>query len=387
MTKIRLGVMALVCATSTAAAQPKVNTVELADRIVTKTAGIKEGEIVEISGGPQDLAFMEDLAVAVRKAGAFPIVIYWSETAHKKLIDAVPEKYDGQTNAAELAMAKTVNVRILLPAVRDASILEKLPPARQQKIAKANQISNDTGLKRNVRVIELDNQLAPSAARAKTQGVTEADLAGMYWAGIGADYTAIEAKGNELKAALAKGTEVRVTHPNGTDVKFKVKGKKVLASDGMLSPADIKAGGASVNVWLPAGEVYLVPVAGSMEGKIVDERMISFEKEITGVTAEIKKGKITNISAKTGWDVIKPRYDAAGPQRDEVGVFDIGINPNIKPSPKLETFVAAGTVTFTTGNNVWAGGTSKEPFGLLFQLTGTTVTLDGKAIVEAGSLK
>jgi leucyl aminopeptidase (aminopeptidase T) len=393
MTKIKqLGVvvMALAIGATTVAAQPKaptVNTTELAEKIVGKTAAVKKGEIVQISGGVADMAFMEDLALSVRKRGAFAIITVWSESGEKKMIDGVPAEFDTQTNAADLALAKTINVAINIPAVRDASLFEKFPADRQQKLVKANQVVGDTLLKRSVRVIELSNGMAPSPSRAKALGVTEAELSTMYWAGLSADYASIEDKAKTLKDALSKGGELQIKMANGTDLKMKIKGRKVLTSDGVLSADDIKAGGANVQAWLPAGEVFLSPVPGSIEGKLVDDRMIVFDKEILGVTAEIKAGKITTVTAKSGWDLIKARYDLAGPGKNEIGVFDIGINPNVKTTGKLETYVGAGTVTLTTGSNTWAGGTNKEPFGLVFQFAGATVLLDGKAIIENGQLK
>ncbi|CAN5901250.1 hypothetical protein BH11MYX3_BH11MYX3_01510 [soil metagenome] len=363
------------------------NFVDLADRIVGKTANVKEGEIVEINGGPNDMVFLEELAVAVRKRGAFPILRMWSESASKKALAAVPEKYDTQTNGAELALAKVVNVVITVPAVRDESIFEKLTPARRNASAKANQAVQNALLKRNVRVIELSNGMAPSPSRAKTLGMSEAELGSVFWAGLGADYSAIETTAKAMKDRLAKGGELHVTMANGTDFKVKIKGRKVLVSDGVISDADVKAGGPGVQAWLPAGEVYLTVVPGTAEGKIVDDRMVSMDKEILGVTAEFKAGKLTTITAKSGWDPIKPFYDAAGPGKNEVGLIDFGINPSIKPGPKFENFVSAGMVTIGLGNNVWAGGTNKEPFALMFQFAGSTVTLDGKPFIDVGAIK
>lgn len=391
MTKIKqLGVVVatLVAGTFTAFAQPKTpNTADLAERIVSKTAGVKKGDIVQINGGTADMGFMEDLAVAVRKKGAFPLVTVWSESGERKLIDGVPAEFDTQTNAAELALAKTVNVIITIPAVRDASIYEKFPPDRQRKLATAGVVIGETLLKRNVRQVELGNGLAPSPSRAKTLGVSEADLSTLYWAGLSADYAAIEDKAKTLKDALSKGGELQIKLANGTDLKMKIKGRKVLTSDGVLSADDVKAGGAQLQAWLPAGEVFLAPVPGSAEGKIVDDRMVFLDKEVLGVTAEVKAGKITNITAKSGWEIVKARYDLAGPGKNDIGLFDIGINPNVKSTGKLENYVSAGTVTIGSGNNLWAGGTNKEPFGLQFQLTGATVLLDGKPIIENGVLK
>ncbi len=359
----------------------------LAERIVTKMAAVKEGDIVEISTGPQDLAMAEEIALAVRTKGAFAFITYTSEAHDKKLVATLPAKYDAKPNAAAMGLAKLVTVRISLPAIRDEGIWGALDPARRATIAKANQPVFETAQKRNVRTVALDNGMAPSPSRAKLNGQTEAEMSKVFWDGIAADYTGIEDKGKALKAALGGGSELRIQLPNGTDLKMKVKGRKTFVSDGVISADDIKAGKNSVLVWLPAGEVYLVPVPGTAEGKLVDDRMLFDGKELTGVTAEIKAGKITTITAKTGWDGIKAQYDAAGPGKNEISVFDLGINPSVKATAKAENFVAAGIVTINTGNNVWAGGTNKEPFGLSFFLTGATVTLDGKPLVENGVLK
>ena len=75
------------------------------------------------------------------------------------------------------------------------------------------------------------------------------------------------------------------------------------------------------------------------------------------------------------------------PAKNEVGLIDFGINPWIKSTGKFENFVSAGMVTIGTGNNVWAGGTNKEPFSLMFQFAGSTVTLDGKPFIDVGSIK
>lgn len=361
----------------------------LAERIVTKTANIKEGDIVEISTGPQDLAFAEELAIAVRNKGAYAVITYASENIVRKTLASVPAKYDTQKPVVATAFAKLFTVRINLSAVRDQGLSAALPVERRALMAKTFAAAGLAQLqqKRNVRTVELGNGMAPSPARVALTGLSEAQQTKMFWDGVTADYAGIEEKGKTLKATLAAGSELRITMPNGTDLKMKVKARKVLVSDGVISDADVKAGGANLSVWLPAGEVFLTPVPGSAEGKLVDDRMTFDGKEITGVTAEIKAGKITSITAKTGWDGVKGLYDAAGPGKNEVDLVDIGINPAIKATPKFENYVAAGTVTVGTGNNVWAGGTNKEPFGFQFFLTGATVTLDGKPIVEAGVLK
>jgi hypothetical protein len=53
----------------------------------------------------------------------------------------------------------------------------------------------------------------------------------------------------------------------------------------------------------------------------------------------------------------------------------------------IGTWVPAGSVTVGTGINMWAGGDNSVPYGLVIFLPGSSVTLDGKPIVENGVLK
>ena len=388
-----LAALGVACLSQSVAAQPKkdaspaVDYAALAEKIVTTTANVKEGEVVWISGGPQDMALIEELMVAVRKHGAFPIATYFSENVAKKMVASVPAKYDTQVSKSDLGLTKLANVHIAIPTVRDPAIFAALPAERRQTLGKTGTVVDETALKKNLRIVALGNNLEPSAAHAKELGVSESELTKLFWDGVTADYTAVAEKCKALQDTLSKANEVRITGNNGTDLKLKVKGRKVFASDGVISDAEIKAGGPNVQVWLPAGEVYFVPVAGSAEGKIVDDRFMFEGKEITGLSMDVKAGKSTSVNAKTGWEAIKPNYDAAGPGKTEIGAIDIGCNPAVKASGKLETWMSAGTVTVIVGGNLFAGGNNKEPFGLPLNLPNATVTVDGKAVIENGALK
>ena len=356
----------------------------IAEKVVGTSAKVKEGDIVEIFGGPQDLPLLEELVIAVRKRGAYPLFTFGTENILRKQIASVPEKYDTQPPKLGLAIVKIADVLIATSAVRDSSIIAALSPERQAKQAKAGQPVAEAQRKKNMRFVQLDNGLAPSAARAKEYGISEAELSKLFWDGLGADFSAVETKCNLLKTTLAAGKELKVTAANGTNLTIKLKGKKVFSTDGVIDDADIKAGGPGVQAWLPAGEVYTVPA--SAEGKLVDDLMTYQGKVIEGLTIDVKGGKSTSVTAKSGWDAIKARYDLASPAKNDLSVIDFGCNPAIK-AVKPETFIPAGMVTIVFGGNLWAGGTNKEQFDLVIHLPGATVTLDGKPIIENGQLK
>ncbi len=365
--------------------QGPVDYAAIADKVVGTSANVKEGEIVQILGGPGDLPLLEEIVVAVRKRGAFPLLQINSESIAKKVVATVPEKYDTQAPKLALELSKLVNVRIAIPAVRDPAIFYSISPERQVKIAKAEQPAEELARKRNVRLVELGNGFAPSPARAKDLGISEGELTRMFWDGIGADYATVQGTCEALKTTLARGKELKITHPNGTNLTIKLKGNKVTTNDGVITDAEIKAGGPGVNVWLPAGEAYVVPA--SADGVVTDDRLVFNGHVLEGVTISLQKGKTTSINAKSGWDGLKARYELAGPGKAELSTVDFGCNPAVKSSGKVESFVAAGTVTLFFGGNLWAGGTNKEPFNLELFLPGTSVTLDGKPLIENGSLQ
>jgi hypothetical protein len=156
------------------------------------------------------------------------------------------------------------------------------------------------------------------------------------------------------------------------------------------SPEEAAQGGAGVIVYLPAGEVYTTPVAGTAEGKFVRPRAYFEGKEIQNLTLTFAGGKLTGMTGSgPGFGPMKALYDAAGEGKDLFAVIDLGINPNIALPAAIAvgTWVPAGTITIGIGNNVWAGGNNKTPYGYFVSLPGTTVTLDGKAIIENGKLK
>jgi leucyl aminopeptidase (aminopeptidase T) len=98
-------------------------------------------------------------------------------------------------------------------------------------------------------------------------------------------------------------------------------------------------------------------VPGTAEGVVVADRDFYQGERIEGVKLEFKGGKLTSMTAKSGLEPLRARYDAAGPGKDALGVIDLGINPNLRPpaDSRIHAWSRAGMVTVVVGNNIWAG--------------------------------
>ena len=363
---------------------------QLAQRIVTQSAAVKEGEVVLISGRTSDAELLEDLAVNVRKVGGFPLIEYSSDRLDKRLFFDVPDKYDTQANVLGSKLADAVDVQISVGNNATENLFEGADPKRMAARGKTAEPVMQKFLGK-VRNIEIGNNLYPTPWRAERYGLAEDELARTFWSGVNLDYSELQTRGAQVKNAIAGGNEVHITNPNGTDLKLSVKGRPVLVSDGVVTAEDMKGGAAAAAAYLPAGEVYTTPVAGSAEGKVVNTRMYFRGKEVNNLTLTISGGKVTGMTGEgPGYAGLKAEYDAVDDARkDQFGFIDFGINPNVKlpAASKIGTWVPAGSVTVGTGVNIWAGGDNSVPYGLVLFLPGSTVTLDGKPVVENGMLK
>lgn len=362
----------------------------LAQRLVTESAGVKEGDIVQISGGFHDKELLENLAVQVRKVGAFPLVTVTSDDMTLRMFSDVPEKFDAQPQQLGLRLAGLVNVSIAVDSRLSEDLLANVDPKRVVAQGAGGVAVSDESLKKKMRMVSVGNELYPTSWRARHLGMTEEQLSKAFWEGVNVDYTALQARGEQMRKVLSGGSEVHLTNPNGTDLKLSIKGRPIAVSDGVISADDMKAGGPNVQVWLPAGEVYVVPVKGTAEGKVVHEREFFEGKEIQNLTLTFAAGKLTAITGSgPGFDLLKTRYDSAGEGRDLFAYVDFGINPNVKLAAdnKVGTWVAAGMVSVGFGANTWAGGDNAGSFGRAVFLPGSTVTLDGRPLVTNGQLE
>lgn len=375
---------------ASAAAAPAVDLQALAQRVVIQSAGVKEGDAVLITGRLQDAELMEDIAVEVAKVGGYPMIEYGSDRLSKRLFFDVPDKYDAREDALVAELVKAFDVVINLGNGTSENLFEGADPKRMAARAKANEVAAEAMFKRGVRMVELGNNLYPTAWRAERFGMSQDELARMFWDGVSMDYTELQARGAQIRAALAAGNVVHVTNPNGTDLTFRIQGRKVGVSDGIISEEDRKEGGAALSVYLPAGDVFTTPVPGSAQGKLVDTGGSFRGKKIDNLTLTIADGKVTAMEGTgPGYADLKAMYDAADDARKtEFSFFNLGINPAVKLGQGAAgSWMPAGAVTVGTGSNGWAGGDNHSSIGQTVFLPGSTVTLDDKPIVENGELK
>lgn len=357
----------------------------VAQRLVQQSAAVEEGDLVLITGGTRDLEMLENIAVHVRKAGAFPLISINSDRLARRSVIDVPAKYDSQMDEFFSLLSNTIDVLISIDSNEQEGILADVAPERLQARARANNPIGEILRLRGVRQVNLGNGMYPTSYLAQRWGMSRDELSNVFWRSVNADSSGLVASGERLRRMLAGGRELQITNPSGTNLRVRVEGRPVMVSDGTISAKSLQSG-EKTQVWLPAGEVFLVPVSGTAEGKIVVPRQYFQGKPIENLTLSVKGGRVTGLTATSGIEPLRALWNAAGEGKDIVGVIDLGINPNVAvpKGMQMDSWVPAGMVTVQIGNNTWAGGDNNATFGLPAFLPGSTVTLDGRTIVENG---
>ncbi len=78
------------------------------------------------------------------------------------------------------------------------------------------------------------------------------------------DWKALAKRTTRLAKVVNKAESIEIKTPNGTSISFSKKGRKALSDTGILTRK-----GSFGN--LPAGEVFLAPVEGTAQGRLVLE--------------------------------------------------------------------------------------------------------------------
>jgi aminopeptidase len=193
------------------------------------------------------------------------------------------------------------------------------------------------------------------------------------------------AKMTDRIAKLVKTAEhIEVKTPNGTRISFSAKGRKVVSDTGILTRQ-----GSFSN--LPAGEVYLAPVEGTAQGRLVLEW--SPTRQLTSpVTVTVKDGCVADISGKDEYTEYLRMKLAERPENRNIAELGIGTNKAAKrPDNILEAEKIFGTIHLAFGDNSSFGGKVQTPFHKDFVFFKPTVTLikkngTRKELLKAGRL-
>lgn len=202
---------------------------------------------------------------------------------------------------------------------------------------------------------------------------------------MAADYGALRERTLRLARRLDGSERVRVTTPAGTDCSFDVAGREWKRDDGMLDTP-----GAFGN--LPAGEVFIAPLATGADGVCVIDRSIALAGE--GLVDEpialtFRQGRIVGIEGGKSAASTRTAIAMAGSGADVVAELGIGTNDRARITGSVITDEKVlGTAHVAFGDNASAsyGGDNRAAIHVDGVMADATIEVDGSVVMAAGEL-
>ncbi|MBI4685131.1 MAG: aminopeptidase [Nitrospirae bacterium] len=192
--------------------------------------------------------------------------------------------------------------------------------------------------------------------------------ASMLEGAMNVNWKALERTTKNIAMKVNKSEFVEIKTPNGTQISFSKKGRKAQSDTGILTKP-----GAFGN--LPAGEVYLAPVEGTANGKLVIEWAPTRQLK-SPITLTVKKGLVSMVSGTEEYaDYLRAKLSE---RKENANIAELGIGTNNmakRPDNILESEKIFGTIHIALGDNSSFGGNINTPFHQDFVFFSPTVTL------------
>jgi leucyl aminopeptidase (aminopeptidase T) len=196
----------------------------------------------------------------------------------------------------------------------------------------------------------------------------------MFKTAMSVDWKKMERRTNRIAGRVNAAEKVEITATNGTEISFSIKGRRAKADTGIIT----KPGEFSN---LPAGEVFLAPLEGTADGRLVID-WAPTRKLKSQVTILIKKGMAEKVEGKEPF--VRRLQNKLKERRENRNVAELGIGTNdkaVKPDNILESEKIFGTIHIALGDNSSFGGKVSTPFHqdfIFFKPTLTLIHKDGK---------
>jgi leucyl aminopeptidase (aminopeptidase T) len=235
--------------------------------------------------------------------------------------------------------------------------------------------------KHKVKMLAVEATLV-TPERAATLGLNPEEWRSVMLHGCFADHRTIAGRAKRLAKVMSGRGEVMVSTAAGTHLTFELDRRRVGVSDGISS--DGMAEEARI-VFLPAGAIEVSINETSAVGRIVFDTPVRLVNEtIENLVIELKDGLIRKYSTTRGSELFT-RYLEGGKDAGRLSYFGFGLNPNLRYGFTQDDKILGG-LTLGFGDNVSIGGKNSSGGQWWASLTGPTAKINGRTLLEAGSL-
>jgi aminopeptidase len=361
----------------------KVDVQALAHKIIETSLQIKEGEVVAIIAGMQQIDLVEPLTVEIQKVGAYPLLSINTTKTKEQLMEQSSSDYLDNYFQRLAETFRPVTTLIMLEHIVDPFIVKKIPHEQVELYRKAWAKVRNELYERKVKWAFIGY---PTHSQAVNMNLDFLLLHDTFWKSIDVDYHEIKVSANAVAQILLNGKDVRIQSEKGTRLQFSIAGRNPLMDDGIITDEDLKNGDTVIN--LPSGEVYIAPVEESVEGIAVFDIGYYQGEKIEGIRLEFSKGKVIGFSAEKNELKLSQFFESEEVGRKVLGELGVGLNPWIKQLIGYQVCDTKqlGSIHLSLGENRMFGGKNSATIHWPLVMTEINLWIDDIQLIENGEL-
>lgn len=354
----------------------------LAKNVLKKTLRVKAGENVIVESWTHGLPVATEFVYQIRALGARPLLFLEDEFTFWRSAATIPKGKLGKVGDHEWAALKEADAYVFLTGPADIFQMREHREGYNAMVG-YNTEWYDRAEKYRIRGARIGLGYV-TEPRARAYGFDLEAWRRMMLDASSVEPSILRKNGQRIQRPLSGKGHVVVTAPNGTHFEFDLKGRKAVLDDGVITKEKLDEGENMAGV--PAGELSVLPDERSGEGTIRFDRPIAYlGRWIRGVTVAFDHGRVSKWSATENEDLLRPSWDKAKGGKDLLAGFQIGLNPAAQTG-YIQDYLVAGNVYVAIGDAEEFGGKSTTDFYLASTLTGATVQVNGKTVVDGGRI-
>ncbi len=354
---------------------------EISEKIVNVCMRVEEDEVIQISGGIHNFELVENIAVNIKKNGAFPVIRAGTERLMKKMTEEVDKDILEKTPEHLLRWMDDVDGRISLDNQKDARVLQQLP---EEKIGAQRKARKPIQDKINEEKIRWTGMGYPTEENAEMYGIDYEEFWDMFWKAMNVDYEFLKETGEKIAEPLEEGNEVHITSEKGTDLQFSIGERNIIVDDGIISEKDIEDGFVGNN--LPCGEVFCAPIEDTANGKAFFDVAFYRGNEIRGIEATFEDGKLVEATAEKNEELFHEVIENAQGNKKRIGELGIGINPEVHEAIgyTITDEKIMGSIHIALGENKMFGGENSSSLHWDLVMLDPSLEVNGETVMENG---
>ena len=357
---------------------------EIAKQVVEVCLRIGEEDMVTINTWHHTVNLAEQLAVECYRVGAVPLITLMTDKLWYEMMCEISAEKIAKTPLHVLKGLEGETVCINIHGPEKPPTPERIRPENMEAIRRAFKPIGRREHELKIRGADIYlGKVTPQ--RAKQYGFNYSEWRETILRALATDYKEIKKVGERIAEVLEGASEVNITSNIGTDLTFRIEGRKTWIDDGIVDEEDIERG--NLMTILPTGKIEIAPIENSANGTIVvDQPHLILGEKVVNMKWTFENGKLIKIQADKNVEVFKKYFEKISGEKDRIGRFIIGLNPEIKPQTLFD-LVALGAVSIAVGHNKDIGGKNEASAHHEVTIFDATVKVDGETIIENGKIK